>query len=220
MREQEHLIMLKELFENCAYNIEYKQIGDSVNYAFVEEGKTLYVYFQGSNSTTDWIRNFLFTERVYKMFRVHKGFYTAYSEARSLLLNKIYERDEKANFKWLKIIIVGYSHGGALCQLFLEDCVFHRPDIKSSILGYAFETPRCLKVPAKYRHLWENLTIIRNGCDLITHLPPAIFGYNHLGTMVKIKGDTSLVENHLPKCIKSHYPQCVLQGIKEYEKNL
>lgn len=208
---------MKELFKNCAYDIDYKQIGDSVNYAFVEQGKTLYVYFQGSNSITDWVRNFLFTEKVYKMFRVHKGFFSAYSEARNMLLDKIYERDENGDYKWLQIIIVGYSHGGALCQLFLEDCVYHRHDIKDCIKGYAFETPRCLKVPKKYRHLWDNLIVIRNGCDLITHLPPAIFGYHHLGTMVKIKGDTKLVENKMPKCIKYHYPQCVLDGLDKFE---
>lgn len=41
---------LDELFDNCAYKVVYTQVGDSVNYAFVEEGDTLYIYFQGSNS--------------------------------------------------------------------------------------------------------------------------------------------------------------------------
>ena len=41
---------LSELFYNCAYTIQYQQAGDSVNYAFVEEGDTLYIYFEGSNS--------------------------------------------------------------------------------------------------------------------------------------------------------------------------
>ena len=208
---------MKELFYKCAYTIEYKQIGDSVNYAFEENGHTLYVYFQGSNSITDWVRNFLFVENPYKMFKVHKGFYQAYSEARNLLLDKIYEKDENGNFKWLKIIIVGYSHGGALCQIFLEDAIYHRPDITDSIMGYAFETPRCLKVKKQYRHFWKNLIVIRNNNDLITHLPPAIFGYHHLGRMIKIHGDTKLVDNHSPKCIKSHYPQCVLDGLEKYK---
>lgn len=46
---------LSELFHNCAYDVPYQQIGDSVNYAFIENIKThtLYIYFQGSNSITD-----------------------------------------------------------------------------------------------------------------------------------------------------------------------
>jgi hypothetical protein len=209
-----------KLFQLCAYEIEYKQIGDSVNYAFMEEKKTktLYIFFQGSNSITDWVLNFWFTKKVYKMFRVHNGFFHAYSQARNMLLDKVYEKDENGDYKWLKIIIVGYSHGGALAQLLLQDVWYHRQDIKDCVLAYAFETPRCLKVPKKYRFMWENLTTIRTNNDLITHLPPRLFGFNDLGKMLKVKGDVSLVKNHLPKCIKSHYPQVVLDGLMNDEK--
>lgn len=43
---------ISQLFHRCAYDIEYKQVGDSVNYAFEEDkvNKTLIIYFQGSNS--------------------------------------------------------------------------------------------------------------------------------------------------------------------------
>ena len=44
---------LSQLFYNCAYTVQYQQAGDSVNYAFVEDDTTLYIYFQGSNSITD-----------------------------------------------------------------------------------------------------------------------------------------------------------------------
>lgn len=74
---------LSELFYNCAYVVDYKQVGDSVNYAFVEDTKesTLYIYFQGSNSITDWVRNFMFPTKPYKdmeiPYRVHRGFLAA-----------------------------------------------------------------------------------------------------------------------------------------------
>lgn len=209
--------MLYELFDMCAYRTDYKQIGDSVNYAIDEDvaNKTLSIYFQGSNSITDWVRNFLFTKDCYGVFKAHKGFLSAYREARNLLLDKVYEEDENGDYKWLKIIIVGYSHGGALCQLALQDIVYHRPDIRDNILGYAFETPRALKVKKEYRHFWDNLIVVRNNNDIVSHCPPKMFGYTDLGTMIKIKGDTKLVLNKLPKCIKSHFPNCVLDGIKK-----
>lgn len=84
---------LSQLFYNCAYTIHYQQAGDSVNYAFVEEGTTLYIYFQGSNSITDWVRNFLFGKRPYKdmeiPYRVHRGFLAAWKEAEDIVIEKI-----------------------------------------------------------------------------------------------------------------------------------
>lgn len=200
---------LSKLFSNCAYDIPYEQAGDSVNYAFVEDRDILYIYFQGSNSITDWVRNFLFTKKVFDEFKVHRGFLDAYMEVRNIILDKAYEK------KYSAIIIVGYSHGGALCQLALEDLVYHFPDMQDSIYGYAFESPRCVKAKKKYRSRWKNLTVIRDGSDLVTHCPPKIFGYNDLGTMLHIKGDTKLVTNKCPKCIKYHYPQVVLDGLKK-----
>lgn len=200
------------LFHQCAYVIDYDCVGNSVNYKFVDAdydehgvAKTLYIYFQGSNSITDWVENFLFTKKVYKEFRVHRGFYYAYSQIRDILLNEVYYND------YTKIIVVGYSHGGALCQLALEDLVYHFP--KLDISGVAFETPRCLKVKKKYRDRWKTLITVRDGTDIVTHCPPKIFGYTDLGTMVKVKGDTSKVKKHIPKCVKYHYPQVVEDGL-------
>ena len=226
------MLTLKDLFENCAYKIVYKECGNKVNYAFVEDKKTetLYIYFECSNGLVDWVRNFLFTETKYKMFKVHKGFYSAYREVRDIIRSKIEEKyveqegvykneiEYKIHYRWKNIVVVGYSHGSALVQIALEDIVYHREDIEDNIYGYAFESPRALKVKKAYRHLWKNLYVIRNGNDLITHLPPKIFGYSDLGEMIHIKGDTSIVRNKLPKFIKYHYPECVLDGLKKCEE--
>ena len=203
---------MNKLFYKCAYEIEYETIGNDVNYAFEEENDTLFIFFEASSSLVDWFRNFSFSEKVYKMFRVHKGFYQSYKEVRNVVLDKCYSKDYK------KIVIVGYSHGGALVQISFEDIKYHFPN--AEIVGYAFESPRALKVKKEYRHLWNGLYVIRNNNDLITHLPPRLFGYRHLGEMIKIKGDTSVVKNFLPKCIKSHYPECVMNGLEKYENKL
>ena len=215
------MIKLSDLFENVAYKVDYKQVGDNVSYAFIENKKEhlLYLYWQGSHEWQDWFFNFLFVKDCYGLFKAHKGFLTAYKEARNIVLDKVYEKDENGDYKWLKIIIVGYSHGSALTQLALQDIWYHRQDIKDCILGYAFESPRALKVKKKYRFMWDNMFVIRNNQDLVAHCPPKIFGYTDLGKLIQIHGDTSLVKNKMPKCIKSHYPQCVLQGLKKYEKS-
>lgn len=222
---------LKILFENCAYNIVYEQAGDSVNYAFVEQDRTLYIYFQGSNSITDWVRNFWFPTKPYKdmkiPYRVHRGFLAAWKEVEDIIINKItetiyFEKEPGVYdiaFRWKHIIVVGYSHGGALAA-FCHECVwFYRKDLRENGLeGYGFEAPRiygCFKVKKELKERWKKFTVIRCNNDIVTHCPPFLFGFTHVGKLLKIKGDTGYVTNHLPKCIKSHYPEVVLDGLRK-----
>ena len=201
---------LLKLFEDCAYNIHYEEVGKKVNYQFVEEEDTLYIYFQCSNGIIDWIRNFLFKKKVYGEFKVHRGFLSAYNEVRDIILDKVYSKIYK------HVIIVGYSHGGALCTLAVEDIAYHFPQL--DVKGYAFESPRCVSAKKELRERWKDLIVIRNGSDLITHLPPKLFGFCDLGKMTKIKGDASLVKKHIPKCIKYHYPEVVIDGLQKFER--
>lgn len=237
---------MSELFHRCAYDVEYEQAGQDVNYAFEEKDRTLYIYFQGSSSTTDWIRNFLFGKRPYKdmeiPYRVHRGFLAAWKEVEDIIIEKIKEtiiidegsdhKDPEAEFnehvapvieyKWKKIVVVGYSHGGALAG-FCHECVwFWRPDLRENgLIGYGFEAPRFF---ASYycepalEERWKNFFIIRTNCDIVTHCPPSIFGYTHVGDIIKIKGDTSLVHNKLPRFIKSHYPEVVYDALVKFEE--
>lgn len=220
---------LSRLFKDCACRNDYQQVGDSVNYAFEEhkKNKTLYIYFQGSNSITDWVRNFLFTKRPYKdmviPYRVHRGFLAAWKEVEDIIISKILERNENnTDYLWKHIIIVGYSHGGAL-TFFATECVwFYREDLREDgFRSYAFESPRVyagFKIKKELKERWKNMIVIRCNNDLVTHCPPLIFGYTHAGEMIKIKGDTSLVQNKQPKCIKSHYPQVVYDGLVKREE--
>ena len=222
---------LSKLFHKCAYEVEYKEVGDDVNYAFEEDIKThtLTIYFEGSNSITDWVRNFLFPSKPYKdmeiSYRVHRGFLAAWKEVEDIIIAKIHEIDEPylKCYKWKHIIVVGYSHGGALAGLCHECVWFWRPDLREEGLeGYGFEAPRFYAgwhVKKELQERWKHFTVIRDGNDMVTHCPPFIFGFCHVGNILKIKGDTNLVtEKHL-KSIKYHYPQVVYDGLLKYEKN-
>ena len=216
---------LSELFYNCAYTIQYQQAGDSVNYAFVEERNTLYIYFEGSNSISDWVRNFLFPAKPYKdmkiPYRVHRGFLAAWKEVEDIIITKICEDDDNGKHKWKHIVVVGYSHGGALSGLCYECCWFYRPDLREEHLeGYGFESPRFYAgwhVKKELKERWQNYRVIRTNNDIVTHCPPIIFGFSHVGEMLKIKGDVSLVEDKVPKCVKAHYPQVVYDALLKYE---
>ncbi len=236
---------LSELFHNCAYDVPYQQVGDSVNYAFVEKGSRLYIYFQGSNSITDWVRNFLFPSKPYKdmkiPYKVHRGFLAAWKTVEDIIIEKINEKivihpgntheDPEADFnehaapvtdyKWKHIVIVGYSHGGALAA-FCHECVwFHRPDLREcGLIGYGFETPRMyagFRVKKELQERWETFFVIRCGKDIVPACPPAIFGFTHVGEVIHLKGNPSLVLDKVPRCVKYHYPQVVYQALLDWE---
>ena len=216
---------LSQLFHKCAYTIHYQTIGNDVNYAFEEDNDTLYIYFEGSSSVTDWIRNFLFKKRPYKdmriPYRVHRGFLKAWKEVEDIIIEKICEDDDNCEYKWKHIVIVGYSHGGALAA-FCHECVWYwRPDLRENGLeGYGFEAPRIYggsHVKKELQKRWEKFTVIRTNNDIVTHCPPALFRFCHVGKILQVYADTSIVTNKLPKCIKSHFPEVVYKALITYE---
>lgn len=182
------------LFKTCAWS-KYQECGDHVNYLFKEDGRTLYIYFQGSNGDVDWRRNFSFWKKPYKdmkkPYRVHAGFMTAWKEVEDIVIQKITEKAEDGSFKWNRIYTIGYSHGGALAA-FCHECVwFHRADIKDDCWGIGYEAPRIyagMLFRQELRERWKNFRVIRNRQDLVTHVPPRCFGFWHVGEVVKIGG--------------------------------
>ena len=136
---------LDTLFYACAYTVKYETVGKDVNYAFVENDDTLIIYFQGSASLTDWIRNFWLFKKPYKNMKipyfVHSGFLKSWKEVEDIIIEKITEKKDD-EFRFKQIISVGYSHGGPLSGLCHECVWFHRPDIKDNIFGFGFESPR------------------------------------------------------------------------------
>ena len=219
---------LSSYFSNCAWKIHYEQVGDSVNYAFEEdiESSTLYIYFQGSNSISDWVRNFLFPAKPYKdmdiPYRVHRGFLAAWKTVEDIIIEKVTEIDTPSPlFKWKNIVVIGYSHGGALAGLCHECIWYWRPDLRrQGLIGYGFEAPRFYagwKVKEVLKQRWEHFYIIRNNNDIVTHCPPSLFRFCHVGEIKKIHGDTSLIKNNHLKCVKSHFPDCVYDGLLKEE---
>lgn len=219
---------LSELFWTCN-TLGYDTVGKDVSYKFIEEDDTLYLYLQGSYEKIDWFRNFFFfpiPRRPYKdmkvPYKVHRGFLNAWKELEDIVIKKITEKDNDS-FKWKKIIVVGYSHGGALSVLATECIWYHREDLRENkLFGYGFEAPRVyagFRIKKELKERWKNFKVIRTNNDLVTHCPPKIFRFTHVGSMLNVKGDTSLVKNKLPKCIKSHFPDIVYDALIKYELN-
>ncbi|MBQ3019740.1 MAG: lipase family protein [Clostridia bacterium] len=194
---------LYQLFSTCL-KIPYAQVGISTNYALKREKDVLYIFFQGSKGKTDWKNNLSFPAKPYKrmgktIWFAHRGFLRVWKEIEPFLADDI---SDKA---FRKIVIVGYSHGGALAMLCQEYVWYHRPDLRGFIEGYAFGSPRVFWGIKTYnlKKRWQGFTVIRNLDDAVTHLPPVFLGYSHVGVMLKIgkKGSYTPIEAHESKNI-------------------
>ena len=205
---------LTTLFENVNRKVPYITVGEGVDYCFVQEGSTLYIYFEPSDGKVDWKHNFMFAKRPYKdmknPYRVHRGFLKCWKAVEDIVID--YIKDLFIN----EIIVVGYSHGGALAMLCHECCWYHREDIRKNIWGIGFDTPRVyagLWVRKNLKARWKQFLVVRNHSDIVTHLPPVLFGYTHVGKMLKVG------RNAKYGCIKSHYPENIIHSLEECEYN-
>ena len=202
---------LYSLFKRCL-RARYIRTAESGDYAIQIERDTLYLLFQKSNGGTDWLNNFRFGARPYKRmkdtWRAHRGFLRVWKAMRDEVGQKVAEKLTTHNIK--NIVVVGYSHGGALALLATEDMAYLYGDLYT-VKGYGFGAPRVLwgKVPDSVKKRLENFTVVRNVPDLVTHLPPAIWGYRHVGRMEKV----GYLGKYGP--LRAHFPTSYVITLRE-----
>lgn len=177
----------------------YIHVENGGDFFIKREGSTLKIFFEWSDGFEDWINNFRFLavpkkpyKKMNKIWFCHRGFFKVH---KSILP---YIEAEIMNPKNEKIEIVGYSHGAAIALLCYEYCVFNRPDIE--VTGVGFGCPRVFWgiVPRSVKERFNNFLVVRNGKDIVTHVPPALFGYRHISKVLKIGEGKSegLIDDH------------------------
>lgn len=205
---------LHELF-HMTVNIPYTTVGTNVDYAIQRKNHILYIYFQCSYTKLDWVYNFMFGKKPYKdmdiPYRVHRGFLKCWKKVEDIIIDTIKDPTIK------EIYICGYSHGAALSMLCHECCWYHRPDIRHNIWGIGFESPRVYagyKIKSELQNRWAQYLMIRNHNDIVTHLPPRIFGFAHVGTTYQIG-----LENEKVNCIDAHRDNEVMHSLNHCKNN-
>ena len=192
--------MLYHLFHTCLTR-EYRDAPNGGSWAFDRQGDALYLWFQHSNGITDWLNNFRVTAVPYREmtppWRCHKGFLSVFKAMLPDLTSLITDLDVK------RVCTVGYSHGAALAVLCHEYIWYHRPDLRGSMCGYGYGCPRVLFgcVDRELALRWEHFYVVRNLDDIVTHLPPRISGYCHVGKLVTVgaRGKYSATDAHRPE---------------------
>ncbi len=194
-------------------NIAYIKVENSADYATERIGAVLYIYFEASDGYTDWKNNLDFPAKIYEnttssVWFAHRGFLRVWESIKEYVSEDIMDRSVK------KAVVVGYSHGAAIAALCHEYIWRNRPDLRDTLEGYGFGCPRVFwgvqTKEAKQR--WEHFSVIRNLDDIVTHLPPALFGFSHVGNMIEIG------EHGKYSRIDAHRPENILTELRNYEK--
>lgn len=195
---------LSKLFSRCVHHT-YTTAPDSVDYALDRVGSHMYIYFEASDGVVDWLRNLDFPAAAYSRngktaWYAHRGFLTAWKS----LIPRIKPLVTDPTVK--QATVVGYSHGAALAVFCHEYVWYHRPDLRDRLDGYGFGCPRVLwgRRPSEITERWARFTVIRNLDDIVTHVPPRVLGYFHVGQMLEIgeAGKYSAVDAHRPENIR------------------
>lgn len=216
---------LRDLFITCV-SIPYNHIEEqSADYAYKIIDDTLYLYFQGSHGKTDWRNNLFFFATPYKEMTTkwycHRGFLRVWKVIEPYV-KEIFDSHYEKDFH--KIVIVGYSHGGAIATLAHEWVWYNYPTIRDNMVGYGFGTPRVYcywfaHMRKDMKERWETFYPVRNSLDLVTHVPFNFMFFRHVNKLLKL--NTALL---LP--IKSHYPDKYEEALNKlneranYEQNL
>ena len=220
---------MEQLFYRCL-NATYQHVNNGGGDYAIEEGdngSTLYLLFQWSRGEEDWKSNFDFPAKPYKEMEskwyCHRGFLKVWKGMEDEILSHV------LNSKYQKIILVGYSHGAAIATLAHEFVWYHRPDLRQGlkIEGYGFGCPRVMfGIPPKQIRLrWANFHPVRNLNDIVTHVPPVLFGFRHVNSAIKIGNGFYYKDNNHRrrlKCVLAHYAKnyiCSLEQKIQEENN-
>ncbi len=191
---------LLSLFEECLEK-EYMHVRNDASFAADRRGDALYLWFEHSNGARDWLNNLDFVAVPYRdmtpSWSCHGGFLRVWESVKPFIRPLVDDPSLR------RVCIVGYSHGAAIATLCHEFVWFNRPDLREHLCSYGFGAPRVLHgcVPPTVALRWNTFYRIRNQDDLVTHLPPRLSGYCHVGNLVTVgkKGRYSPIDAHRPE---------------------
>ena len=194
---------LHKAFDECL-QAEYIHVENGGDFCIERDGSILKIFFEWSDGAEDWKSNFNFFAIPWKPYKgmkhlwfCHRGFLKVWKAIEPYLVGHIKDTDIT------RIEIVGYSHGAAIALLCYEYCMFHRQDIE--VLGVGFGCPRVFWgfVPKSVKKRFEKFKVVRNGKDIVTHVPPMLFGFRHISKIVEI-GQTNPIKDHFPEEYMNH----------------
>lgn len=160
----------------CNSENNYKENGDDLDWLIHEDDDTLYLVFQPSRSASDWVNNFDIGIRMYdhngvKLY-IHRGFARCYRSGNDMVMKEFLPRVEKAKGK--KIVITGWSFGGAMSVLAAED-LFFRTGIKADVITFGAPNVAAFWSKATKKALFDSINSLTQYArvgDIVPICPP------------------------------------------------
>lgn len=178
----------RDLFKKCLLNEnKYVHTAEGGDYLIEVSDETIYLFFEWSDGKEDWISNFNFPASPYKRmdekWACHRGFLKVWKSMRDDIEMQVSTICKESSIK--NIVCVGYSHGAAIALLATEDMAYIYGSTVN-VMGYGFGCPRVCwgKIPRAVKNRLAGFRAIQNYGDIVTHVPPAIFGYRHINQII------------------------------------
>lgn len=190
---------LRQLYDRCL-NASYTHVEHDGDFAIEREGDKLFLLLEWSDGGADWANNFKFFAKPYKHMEIkwycHRGFLRVWKSIEGYVKDQLLDPTVK------EIVIVGYSHGAAIAGIAHEWVWYNRPDLREGgLVSYGFGAPRFywgFKVKKALKERWKDFHPVRNLDDIVTHVPPVIFGFRHTNDLIIIgeKGKYNSIDAH------------------------
>lgn len=165
-------------------------------------GEILSIAFRGSDAPKDWRTNLAFCKKVIpynnsaSKIKVHAGFIRAYKEP------QIRERLQALVTPGIRRVeLCGHSYGAALAVLCAVDLQYNFPDRDFEVMLFGCPRVGNRAFQRSYnRRVFKTLRV-ENGNDIVSKLPPALWGYRHVGIRihvgaVRLPGVISVRQHH------------------------
>lgn len=158
-----------------------------VQYFVRRAGDALQIAFRGSDSEKDWHSNLTFWKRCVpydntaSKIRVHTGFLERYKTpaCREQLQRLITPEINR-------IQITGHSYGAALSVLCAVDLQYNFPDRDIEVVLFGCPRVGNRAFQRSYNARVTKTLRVENGNDIVTKVPPALFGFHHVGARVHV----------------------------------
>ncbi len=196
----------------CTAMVENPKSG--VQYFLRRNGDTLWITFRGSDSPVDWKANLAFWRKsipydsMEPKIRVHAGFLNDYKsrDVRDRILEEV---SEDIHF----IKITGHSLGAALAVLCAADLQYNRPDADIEVIVFGCPRVGNKAFAQDYNKRVDKTVRVENGNDIVTKVPPALFGFRHVGAKLHVGAPRLLLAGRIADHYTNHYYENLLKEI-------
>lgn len=178
---------------------DYETITDnSIGYAFgykeIDDNYVVVLTIRGEDYGNEWASNLSLTsdDESYTTSN-HYGFdLSAYKVLDGF--TKWARRDNSLTDKPIKMLITGYSRGGAVADLVAKKLIDTKPFDNialTDIYTYTFEAPASAAKDGYEAENYKSIFNYINGDDLIINIPPRAYGFIRPGVEIKLNKETT-----------------------------